>query len=280
MKTNRTFISATLVVIISLTLLTFVKMNTNSEKPSSDRTYKIIFLHHSTGWTIYQAGKQPNVLYRKLFKNQAFVPQWFRKYNQANNTNYQITEQFFPKKEPYGWSNYPYDYYNIWVKNAGPDYYMDEPTLEILTKQYDMIVFKHCFPVSNIDEDTGQPDINSPEKRLENYKLQYQALKNKLLEFPNTKFLLWTGAVQVEGKITKEQALRTKAFVDWVLNEWDVPGDNIFLWDFYKLETEGDLFLKKENATNSADSHPGKTFAEKAAISFCQRIIDVIKYSK
>lgn len=279
MKT-KTFLSATLIVIIGITLFIVVKMTTNSVTSNSNRPYKIIFLHHSTGWTIYQGGKQPNILSRKLFKNRAFVPQWFQKYNQANNTNYQITEQFFPKKEPYGWSNYPYDYYNIWVKNAGPDYFMNEPTLEILTKQYDLIIFKHCFPVSNIDEDSGLPDINSPEKRLENYKLQYQALKNKFQEFPDTKFLLWTGAVQVEGKITREQALRTKEFVDWVRNEWDVQGDNVFLWDFYALETEGDLFLKQENATNPADSHPGSAFAEKAAELFCQRIVNVIKYSE
>ena len=32
----------------------------------------------------------------------------------------------FPKPNPYGWNNYPYDYYNIWVKNAGEELYMEE----------------------------------------------------------------------------------------------------------------------------------------------------------
>ena len=60
--------------------------------------------------------------------------------------------------------NDPYDYYNIWVKNAGNEPYKGEPTLEILTSKYDVIIFKHCFPSSNVEPDTGAPDINSKNK--------------------------------------------------------------------------------------------------------------------
>ena len=56
---------------------------------------------------------------------------------QADISKYFIEEKIFPKAEPYGWNNYPYDYYNIWVKNAGEQPFMEEPTLEILTKEYD-----------------------------------------------------------------------------------------------------------------------------------------------
>ena len=88
-----------------------------------------------------------------------------------------IEEMAFPKASPYGWHNYPYDYYNIWVKNAGNEPFMEEPTLEILTKQYQVVIFKHCFPVSNIQPDQDSADINSDFKSLSNYKLQYLALK-------------------------------------------------------------------------------------------------------
>ncbi len=40
-----------------------------------------------------------------------------------------LEEVAFPKSKPYGWNNYPYDYYNIWVNNAGPKPFMKEPTL-------------------------------------------------------------------------------------------------------------------------------------------------------
>ena len=36
----------------------------------------------------------------------------------------------FPKASPYGWHNYPYDYYDIWVKHAGNEPYMEEPSME------------------------------------------------------------------------------------------------------------------------------------------------------
>lgn len=244
------------------------------------KEYKILFLHHSTGEFIYNGGKLQNRILSKLFQSKPFVLKWFIRYNQQNKTNYKINEQYFPKKKIYGWNNYPYDYYNIWVKNAGNQNYMNEPTLEILTKQYDLIIFKHCYPVCNILDDINQPNIDSSEKRLENYKLQYNALKKKLLAFPNTKFLIWTGAAQVENNITIEQARRAKAFFDWVRSEWDTPDDNIYLWDFYKLETEETFFLKSEFAIDQNDSHPNLSFAKSASELFCQRIVEVIELNK
>lgn len=268
-----------LVAIVFLATLTVLLTMKGSNKPQESE-YRILFLHHSTGEVIFNAGKTPSLIERKLFKSHSFVKQWFNDYNKSNHSNYTIEDQYFPKNQPYGWNNYPYDYYNIWVKNAGDQPYLDEPTLEILTRKYNLIIFKHCYPVGDIAADSNQPDINSPVKSLENYKLQYQALKQKMLGFPHTKFLAWTGAARVELATTKEQAERSKAFFDWVRNEWDSPGDNIFVWDFYGLETEGNLFLKTGNASAPDNSHPGAAFAQKAAPLFCQRIIEVIEQNR
>lgn len=275
---SRISLLSSLFILILILLSTFCVME-NNKKPSKEE-YRILFLHHSTGEVIFNAGKSRSRISRKLFPKQSFVYQWFKDHNRLNNTNYQIEEQYFPKNEPYGWNNYPYDYYNIWVKNAGNEPFMNEPTLEILTKKYNLIIFKHCYPVGDMMEDLNQPDINSSVKSLENYKLQYIALKQKMHEFPDTKFLIWTGAARVESNTTKVQATRTKAFFDWVRTEWDTPNDNIFLWDFYELETEGTLFLKNEYASNPSNSHPGNSFAQKAAPLFCQRIIEVIEQNQ
>jgi len=250
------------------------------DSQNSNNMHKIIFLHHSTGQLIENAGNITNRFIRTVFPQKTFVSQWMSEYNNVNGTNYAFVDQFFPKSSPYGWNNYPYDYYNIWVKNAGEHKYMGEPTLEMLTKQYELIIFKHCYPVANIDEDINKPDINSSEKRIENYKLQYLALKQKLHEFPDNKFLIWTGSAQVKSNTSQEQAIRARTFFDWVKNEWNINDDNIYLWDFYALETEGELFMKNEYAINIKDSHPGKFFANKAAPIFCQKIIDVMQYNK
>lgn len=273
MKFNYILIGST---ILFMTILLFLFFN----KKESGNEYKILFLHHSTGNRIKNAGRTPIRYIGKLIKQKSFIAKWMEDYNQKNGTNIVFEEQFFPKSKPYGWNNYPYDYYNIWVKNAGEKPYLNEPTLEILTKKYNMIVFKHCFPVGDIEKDIQKPDINSDEKRLENYKLQYNALKEKMLQFPDTKFLVWTGAARVEKSTTRERAQRARAFFDWVRTEWDTPDDNIYIWDFYELETEGGLYLKLEYAGSPTDSHPNKMFAKKAAPLFCQRIVEIININK
>jgi len=247
---------------------------------------KIVFLHHSTGGVIWRGGHNPfsHKVIRKLspklsdvIDRRAVLPVLFKLYNKENSTEYSIEEREFPKEKPYGWKNYPYDYYNIWVKNAGDVPYMDEPTLEILTRQYQVIIFKHCFPVSNIKPDQGNGDIDSEIRTLANYKMQYIALRDKLHEFPDTKFILFTGAVQTKANVMEEDAIRAKEFYQWVLNEWDLPDDNIYLWDLYGLQTEGGLYFKDEFAVSPENSHPNKAFASRTVKLLFYRIIDIIQ---
>lgn len=131
--------------------------------------------------------------------------------------------------------------------------------------------------MSKIQEDTGVPDINSSERRLENYKLQYAALKNKMHEFSSTKFIVWTPPVHVKNKLSLEEAERTKEFHRWLIEEWDEKGDNIILWDFYMYETEGGLYMQDKFARGGDDSHPNKEFAGRMAPIFSQFIIDVVE---
>jgi hypothetical protein len=256
---------------IFITICLFI---TGCQDSSQHKMKKIIFLHHSTGNNIW-VGKTNKYLYKLTKKGD--VQKFFIDYNKKNSTNYNIAQRHFPKDYPYGWNNYPYDYYNIWVKNAGNKSYLEEPTLEILTKEFDVIIFKHCFPVSRIKKDSGSPDINSDEKRIENYKQQYNALKKKMHEFPGTKFIIWTPAVCTKNQITEDEAKRTNLFYKWIVDEWDEKGDNIFIWDFYKYETEGNLYLPEKNAVSSDDSHPNNGFSARVAPLFCKYIIDVIE---
>ena len=226
-----------------------------------NKDVKGILLHHSTGGVVWQGG----------------VPRWFEQYNANHGTDYQIVEQAFPKKEPYGWKNYPYDYWNIWVEHAGDQPFMEEATLEMLTRQYNVVIWKHCYPVCSILEDTGHPDVQSEEKRVENYRLQYEALKHKMREFPDTKFIVWTGAALVKNNTDEARANRARAFFEWARDEWDESGDNIYVWDLYELETGGGIYLKDNYAASPDNSHPNEAFAQKAAPLFGQRIVDVIE---
>ena len=250
--------------------------NTDKVKPT-----KIIFIHHSTGKNIWN-GNQSSIKFKlgnlssKISGKsnmQATVPTLFKEHNRVHATNFEIEELTFPKAKPYGWKNYPFDYYNIWVKHAGEEPFMEEPTLEILTKKYDIIMFKHCFPTSNIQPDKDVADINSDYKSIANYKLQYNALKEKMHQFPKSKFIVWTGAAQVESQITTEEAKRAREFFNWVVKEWDQPNDNIFVWDLYNMQTEGKLFLDAEKAVGKNDSHPNKSFSNNMALKLTDFII-------
>ncbi|WP_234408702.1 hypothetical protein [Marinilabilia salmonicolor] len=101
--------------------------NAKVENPGKAKNAKVVFLHHSTGGVIWRV---ENSLWARVKRKIGFetgIPRWFEKYNKQNETNYQVIEMNFPKRDPYGWNNYPYDYYNIWVKNGHQDYFMEEP---------------------------------------------------------------------------------------------------------------------------------------------------------
>ena len=257
---------------VVLVLLMIVLIGCQSE--NDGKSAKIVFLHHSTGFAIWR-GKTNRYVYKVTKKGD--VKKYVSKYSRKHQVNYQISNKAYPQREPYGPENFPFDYYNIWVNNAGNSPYMNQATLEMLTDSYDVIVFKHCYPVSDILEDTGTLDIESDEKRIENYKLQYNALKEKMHEFPENKFILWTPAVRVKNETSEDKAVRTKKFYDWMINDWDEGGDNIYLWDFYKYETEGGLYLREEYASSLEDSHPNREFSGKMAPLFGQFIIDCIE---
>jgi hypothetical protein len=245
---------------VSLLLIIIVLATACGEGSPPPEGTAIIFLHHSTGGVIWEGG----------------VEGWIEAYNGEHDTDYAIVERAYPG-EGYPWNNYPYDYWNIWVEHAGERRYKKQDTLEILAPDYELIIWKQCFPVSAMVADTGDADISSEVKSAENYKLQYGALKEKMHEFPETKFLVWTGAALVEGATDAESAQRAEAFFDWVIEEWDEPGDNIFVWDFWELETKGGLYLRDEYAVGPSDSHPTSDFAQEVAPMFAQRIVDVLE---
>ncbi len=250
--------SACLALLIALLVLVPAQV---FSAESMSRNAKIIYLHHSTGNGIWNGG----------------VPEWFAAYNEVNGKDYQIAERNYPSGDPYKWKNYPFDYWNIWINHEGFEPYMEEPTLETLTQLYDVIMWKHCYPVSSIQPDTGNPDVTSEEKRIENYKLQYEALKKKMHDFPDKRFIVWTGAALVKARSDEEKGKRASDFFTWVKEEWDEKGDNIYIWDLWSLETEGELFLKPEFATSETNSHPNLKFNRDTAPLIARRIVDVIE---
>ncbi|TRX66381.1 hypothetical protein FNN09_14170 [Carboxylicivirga sp. M1479] len=237
---------------------------------------RVIFLHHSTGKTIWRGGNTFAQKVKLKLGLPSAVEKWFKNYNQQNGTDYQVDARPFPAREPYGWKNYPYDYYKIWVENGHLDYYEDEPTLKTLTKEYGVIILKHCFPVSKLKSESEAANIESDEKTIENYKLQYEALYQEFQKYPNHKFLLWTPPALTERKSKEQWAKNMDEFYNWMKNDWDKIDDNVYLWDFRELETEGGIYLLDKYAETPSDSHPNTALAQKAYPLFCKKIVEVL----
>ncbi len=81
----------------------------------------------------------------------------------------------------------------------------------------------------------------------------------------------------MKSAVKEDEARRAREFFKWVREEWDIAGDNIYLWDLYSLENEGGLYFKEEYASSPGDSHPNGEFATKAARLLFNRIVDVIE---
>ena len=210
---------------------------------------KIIFLRHSTGGNVYDAG----------------VGDWFRNYNNTNDTSYQISQQWYPNQD-----NYPYDYWDVWINNNG---------LTSFVNNYDVIIFKHCYPGSDVLADTGSPSISSNRKSFENYKLQYRALRDLMDNYSSKLFIIWTLPPRNElDNSDTEQAARATNFSNWVKTDFLTENGshpNIHIFDFRSLVTDEDNFLK-DTYVDGSDSHPNAQANSDVYPEFSQFIVDAI----
>jgi hypothetical protein len=238
---------------------------------------KVLFIHHSTGGNVYSEGK---------------VAAWFTNYNTTNGKNYQVTERAYPDS-PYPWDNYPYDYWNLWV-NPATTCNSTNPKIECIntiTQNYNVIVFKHCFPGAGIGADGATSSVSSSAKTLGNYKLQYRALRAMMDGYPNNKFIVWTLTPLHRNATSVADAARAKQFVDWVKTTWLTEDSkshpNIFIFDFWGIMAESNatpaqgkvncLKYDYEGDHNGSDSHPNTAANLVAGPLFGQFVVNCIE---
>lgn len=235
---------------------------------------KAIFLVHSTGTSLYSEGK---------------VADWLQTYNTANATNFQITTRTFPNT-PWPWENYPYDYWKLWVNNSCNNADPDIECLPSIAGNYGLVIFKHCYPGASIEVDLGKPDITSKRKSIENYKLQYRALRTLMDGMPDKKFMVWTLVPLHRLATTTDQANRAYQFVQWMKTEWLTEDGklhpNIFIFDFFSLAAEmslspvnGKQYCLKydyEYSHTSNDSHPNTLANSTIGPLFAEAVVKVL----
>ena len=156
-----------------------------------------------------------------------------------------------------------------------------------IVADYDVVIMKHCFPSSDILEDTGNSDPSSPRQSMENYKAIYRLLKNKFNENPDTLFIVWTLPPRhrlfepSEGD-KDANAARATAFSNWLKGDFLTGGGsshNIYIWDFREFVMDsGTNFLRYEYelSHSASDSHPDKLANNEVGPRLAQFIVDSI----
>ncbi|MFC1923112.1 hypothetical protein ACFLY4_07470 [Chloroflexota bacterium] len=239
---------------------------------------KLIFIHHSTGenWLADDYGK----LGRELEANNYFVSdtnygwgpngngdrtdiinwqEWFRSPDTPT-----IMEQVYKESDQWDWDGWHY-----YTRN------MPDPGGE-----NEIIVFKSCFPNSELSGNPNDPPTPGSDFTVGNAKYIY----NDLLSYFQTRrdklFVIIT-APPVQDSTYADNA---RGFNMWLVNDWleGYEGDNVVVWDFFNVLTgsnhhhrfaNGQVEHVFESGANtldypSDDDHPSAAGSQKATEEF------------
>ncbi len=205
----------------------------------------VIFLHHSVGRYLI---KQGNVRERLSEAGYRF---WDHDYNYIGITD--------PEGNLTGYS------YGIPNDNTDPDglaalFAQPLHTLPLNAfsglMQHDVILFKSCFPVSNIHSD----------EQLEQYKRWYLAMREVMDAHPDHLFIILTPPPLNPTATTPEAAARARAFANWLLSDEYLKGHpNVATFDLFGALAEDDPtspeanMLRADYRKDEVDSHPNET---------------------
>jgi hypothetical protein len=115
---------------------------------------------------------------------------------------------------------------------------------------YDVIAFKSCFPVSNIES----------AEQLAEYKSHYLSIRDRMDQYPDKIFIVLTPPPEVPADTDAEAAARARAFADWLVSDEYLGGHpNVFTFDFFDLLADPSTdTLRADYQTDEHDAHPNE----------------------
>ena len=116
--------------------------------------------------------------------------------------------------------------------------------------QYDVIAFKSCFPVSDIQSDD----------QLAEYRSYYLSIRDRMDQYPNKIFIVVTSPPQVAAYTEPEAAARARAFADWLTSDEYLRGHpNVFAFDLFDLLADPSTnTLRADYQADEDDAHPNE----------------------
>jgi hypothetical protein len=116
--------------------------------------------------------------------------------------------------------------------------------------QYDVIAFKSCFPVSDIQSDD----------QLAEYKSYYLSIRDRMDQYPNKIFIVVSPPPQVAAYTDPEASARARAFSNWLASDEYLNGHpNVFAFNFFDLlATPSTNTLRTDYQADEYDAHPNE----------------------
>ncbi len=222
----------------------------------------VIFLHHSTGRNLINQGRVRERL------TEAGFQLWDHDYNWEGLIRPDGTRTGYS----YGIPDDNTDPDGLARLFAQPVYNWPLNALSGLM-QHEVIIFKSCFPASNIASD-GQ---------LEQYKTWYLGMRDVMDRYPDHIFIVVTPPPLNPAATTPEVAARARAFADWLKSDDFLAGHpNVFTFDFFDLLAEGDPTAPDHNMLRAEyrdgeDSHPNRLANETIGPLFADFIIEAVQ---
>ena len=116
--------------------------------------------------------------------------------------------------------------------------------------QYDVIAFKSCFPVSDIQSDD----------QLAEYKSYYLSIRDRMDQYPDKIFIVLSPPPQVAAYTDAEAAARARAFANWLASDEYLNGHpNVFAFNFFDLLADPSTnTLRADYQADEQDAHPNE----------------------
>jgi hypothetical protein len=200
---------------------------------------RIIFLHHSTGANLIEQGGV----------RQRLTDMGYEFYDHGYNDDGLTLADGTPTGRDF---DVPGD-------NTDPDGFADifaqplrdppDNTFSHLM-QYDVIAFKSCFPVSNIDSD----------EQLAEYESYYVSIRSRMDQHLDKVFIVVTPPPEVPAYTDPQAAARARAFANWLASDEYLSGHpNVFTFDFFDLLADPTAnTLRADYQTDEYDAHPNE----------------------
>jgi hypothetical protein len=205
----------------------------------------VIFMHHSTGGGLIWDGDL-----RETFTAQGYAL-WDHGYNEEGlvdadgdytGINWDVPDD---NTDPDGW----YAIFNqpVTVPPANTFSHM---------LQYDIIIFKSCFPSSHIESD----------EQFEAYHDYYLSIRDVIDQHPDKLFIPWTTPPLVPNETTPEAAQRAQQWAAYLTSDEYMSGHpNLAVFDIFNIWADDDGFLQAAYRGDEWDSHPNATGNQVAA---------------